>query len=481
VSVRPQIAPEPPFASCARTFEAELDYVYRTLRRHGVHGRDAEDLAQEVFLVMWRRWNDYDTSRPLRPWLAGIAMKIAQRYGRGHARREIPYDDVDPPDHAPGPDDQLASSRVRSLVLGALSQLPDKYRAIFIMHELDGISVRELADTLAMPLFTVHTRLRRARLRFAAVLEGLPGGRSPAAQLLAIERQPTPAPPEVRERLRSRLAALAVRPPPPASPPPLSWPAPPLWLAVTAAGAAALAVAGIWRAAPREKTAARETVPAARAPATAALPTAGLVGRWSLDEIRDGKVADLSGKGNDCLVRDLTTPIDGVHGGALDLGQRGYLECPQPAATAGRPESVSVSIWIRPARRKIAAALVTRYLGPAAEHSFFLGFAADNLRVWSYSWTGWSTSRFGEPLGSWTHVAFSHDPHGTRLYVDGVLTADRFAGLRPTTRTTASPLTIGATVREMGQMSQHFDGAIDEVRIYDRALSGAEISALAQR
>jgi RNA polymerase sigma-70 factor (ECF subfamily) len=220
VSARPQPTPESPFATCASSFEAELDYVYRTLRRHGVSGRDAEDLAQDVFLVMWRRWSDFDPGRSLRSWLAGIAVKIAQRYHRSHRQREIPYDDVDRADETPGPDDQVASSRLRALVLATLASLPDKYRAIFVMHELDGIAVREIATQLELPLFTVHTRLRRGRQRFAAALREL--DLAAPEEALRLERAPIAAPAEARERLRARVAALAVRPPPPRLPCPVA-------------------------------------------------------------------------------------------------------------------------------------------------------------------------------------------------------------------------------------------------------------------
>src|SRR3954451_2557419 len=112
-SSAPQAAPHA--ATCARAFEEELDYVYRSLRRLGVAPADAEDLAQDVFLVMWRRWADYQADRPLRPWLAGIALHVAQRHGR-RRQREIPGADVDAPDDRAPLEDQLAADHARRLV-----------------------------------------------------------------------------------------------------------------------------------------------------------------------------------------------------------------------------------------------------------------------------------------------------------------------------------------------------------------------------
>src|SRR4051794_28126326 len=82
---------------CVRIFEADFDYVYRSLLRMGVAAADAEDLAQEVFLVMWRRRADWDAGRPLRPWLFGVAMRIAHEY-RHRRGREAPSGLLDQPD-----------------------------------------------------------------------------------------------------------------------------------------------------------------------------------------------------------------------------------------------------------------------------------------------------------------------------------------------------------------------------------------------
>ena len=71
------VTPPPNFR---RIFEAESSYVLRTLHRLGVQERDVEDLAHEVFITVHRRLPDYDASRPLRPWIFGIALRTAMRY-----------------------------------------------------------------------------------------------------------------------------------------------------------------------------------------------------------------------------------------------------------------------------------------------------------------------------------------------------------------------------------------------------------------
>src|SRR5690349_8546850 len=75
------------FTRSGPAFAAQVDFLCRALRRAGVRESDVEDLVQDVFVVMWRRWGEYQRDRPLRPWLAGIAFHLAQRHLR-LARRE---------------------------------------------------------------------------------------------------------------------------------------------------------------------------------------------------------------------------------------------------------------------------------------------------------------------------------------------------------------------------------------------------------
>jgi RNA polymerase sigma-70 factor, ECF subfamily len=185
------------------------------LRRYGLPASDAEDLAQEVFYVIWRRRAHYDPDRPLRPWIGGIIFRVVQQHRRLRAR-EVLADELDALDEAPGPDEQLASAHARRLVLRALAALPVKQRAVLVMHDLDGTSMREIAGALAVPIFTLYSQLHAGRRSFArevrraqlhASLAADLRRRDPA-ELLARERALPPAPARARERSRQRLKAL---------------------------------------------------------------------------------------------------------------------------------------------------------------------------------------------------------------------------------------------------------------------------------
>jgi len=150
-------------------YQRELDYLMRTLRRLGVEAGDVEDLAQEVFLVLRRTWQTYDPTRALKPYLFGIAFRVAASYRRKRWR-EVPLASIESPGHFPSPDRELEASQARALVLAALDRIPLKRRAVLIMHDLDEVSVQDVAATLSIPLFTAYSRLRKARRELEAAV-----------------------------------------------------------------------------------------------------------------------------------------------------------------------------------------------------------------------------------------------------------------------------------------------------------------------
>ena len=158
-----------PEDSCLNAYQRELDYLMRSLQRLGVPPGDVEDLAHEVFLVLRRNWHDYDSTRPLKPYLFGIAFRVAASHRR-RRWREVPYAVVEGQDIAPHPDQAFESSQARALVLAALQQIPIARRVVLVMHDLDEIPVQEIAATLSIPLFTAYSRLRKARQELEAAI-----------------------------------------------------------------------------------------------------------------------------------------------------------------------------------------------------------------------------------------------------------------------------------------------------------------------
>ena len=169
--------PTAPF-DCLGAFQREFDYLCRTLRRLGVSASDLEDLVHEVFLVLHRRWEHYDPTFPLRPWLFGIAFRVASAHRR-RAAREVPHAWIEVEDLRPAPDQEAVARQNRALVLAALERVPLPRRAVLVMHDLDDVAMRDIAATLSIPLFTAYSRLRKARKELERVLRGAQKGRAP--------------------------------------------------------------------------------------------------------------------------------------------------------------------------------------------------------------------------------------------------------------------------------------------------------------
>jgi RNA polymerase sigma-70 factor (ECF subfamily) len=500
-----------PKVEAASSFEAELDYVYRTFRRLGAQPAEAEDLAQDVFVVAWRRWSEYKSDRPLRPWLAGIAHHIAQDHFRRHSRREVATEVIEQEDQAPGPEDQLSSARSRRLALRALAMLSEYHRSILIQHDLDGMAIREIADMLSLPFFTVAARLRRARLRFGDAVRQLQERGDKRLALLSAEaildaERAVPAlDPQRRARMQLHLPAQGLaRPSVPASVGPL--PLVPALVAVVALGTL-LALLLFWRA--REKTAAVPRAPSgasarSQPPRTLAPPrlmpgrltaadseppssglARGLVAHWRFEDEPGSNVAvDSSGRGHTCLLHDLDPKaawVAGRVGGGLDLGRTGWLECPLPEARADVHFDLSIAAWIKRERQRPFSALFTRQLPSGDEaHLFWFGLRDDLLTVWSWAWTIWTSRTLPSPEG-WIHVAFVHASRETRLYINGVPVRHKNAQEPRGEGVVQSALTIGASRFRPDplRVHHHFDGLIDEAIVYDRPLTDAEVATLA--
>jgi RNA polymerase sigma-70 factor (ECF subfamily) len=148
-------------------YESELSYVMHTLRRMGVGERDLEDVTHDLFITVYRRLDDYDRSRPLRPWLCGIAFRTACDYRRlARHRRETHDEGVEARDGARSADDQVAAGEARALVMKALDELDLDKRAVLVMHDIDGHPMPDVALALSIPLNTAYSRLRAARAEF---------------------------------------------------------------------------------------------------------------------------------------------------------------------------------------------------------------------------------------------------------------------------------------------------------------------------
>jgi RNA polymerase sigma-70 factor (ECF subfamily) len=152
----------PPLAEIFREY---APFVWRGLRRLGVPESDVEDVCQEVFVVVHRKLGDFEGRSSLKTWIYGICARTASDYRRsGRVRREVVTDA--PPEQAQeggGQDDAVALRQARATLDRILDQLDDDKRSVFVLYEIEELTMAEVAEALGCPLQTAYSRLHAAR------------------------------------------------------------------------------------------------------------------------------------------------------------------------------------------------------------------------------------------------------------------------------------------------------------------------------
>lgn len=154
-------------------YRAHHAFVWRALYGYGLRGDEVRDAVQEVFVVVQRKFHLFDGRTAIRHWLYGIARRVASDHRKKGSRRAHRLHLVADQDAAPdGPrtDDSLAAAQ---LVERFLSLLDEDKRQVFLLAEVEGMTVPEIADALGVNLNTIYTRLRAARIRFRKEVERL--------------------------------------------------------------------------------------------------------------------------------------------------------------------------------------------------------------------------------------------------------------------------------------------------------------------
>jgi len=132
----------------------------------------AEDAAQETFIRAWQNISSYRPQTSLRNWLYRIAFNAGTDMLRKE-KRVLPGDIDEMPlaDDRPGPESLASQNERTALVQKAILSLPDASRAVLVLKEYEGMSYREIADALDIPIGTVMSRLNYARKLLKEKLE----------------------------------------------------------------------------------------------------------------------------------------------------------------------------------------------------------------------------------------------------------------------------------------------------------------------
>ncbi len=155
--------------------------LYSLIARSLQDPADAADITQEVFIKVFRSIRSFHGESSLRTWLYRIALREAsnqRRWWSRHKRQELTIDsstvDADEGDDSPSlsttladqrnsPFECAAQSEIRAQIEAALQHLPEAYRTVVILRELEGFAYEEIAEVLDVNLGTVKSRLMRGR------------------------------------------------------------------------------------------------------------------------------------------------------------------------------------------------------------------------------------------------------------------------------------------------------------------------------
>jgi RNA polymerase sigma-70 factor (ECF subfamily) len=157
-----------------QVYRKQVGFVWRSLRGLGVPDAGLEDATHEVFLVLHRRWGDWDGQSRMTTWLYGIATGVARNHRRGLLRAErklaavreqSPADPADSGVHE-NPGRALDRKQAAQLVEDFVEQLDAEKRRVFELCEIEGLTAPDAARCLGLNVNTLGSRLRRVRAQF---------------------------------------------------------------------------------------------------------------------------------------------------------------------------------------------------------------------------------------------------------------------------------------------------------------------------
>ena len=144
-------------------FREEAPFVGRTLRYLGVAEAQVPDACQEVFLVVHQKLATF-VGGPIRAWIRQICVHVAQNQRRSIRRRREDTVDEPPEGVAEACQQETVEQRqLRDRLLALLDQLPAQQRAVFVLFELEELTMAETAIAVGCPLQTAYSRLHSAR------------------------------------------------------------------------------------------------------------------------------------------------------------------------------------------------------------------------------------------------------------------------------------------------------------------------------
>ena len=135
--------------------------IYRTIRSILHNEADVEDAMQQAYVDAYAHLRDFAGRAKFSTWLTRIAVHEALARKRRARPEGEPMNEL--PDESRGPEQRAEDAETQKLLAGAIDELPEHFRTVFVLRAVQGLSVEETADALDLNSETVKTRLHRAR------------------------------------------------------------------------------------------------------------------------------------------------------------------------------------------------------------------------------------------------------------------------------------------------------------------------------
>jgi RNA polymerase sigma-70 factor (ECF subfamily) len=158
-----------PALEFSEIFRTYAPFAWRLLRRLGVAEADANDVSQEVFVVVHRKLAQIVSSASVRSFVYAVCVRAASDYRRSaRVRLERVYAEVPEQSDAARQHAEVETRQARQMLHAVLSRLSDEKRETFILYELEELPMVEVAEVLDCPLPTAYSRLHAARAEVQA-------------------------------------------------------------------------------------------------------------------------------------------------------------------------------------------------------------------------------------------------------------------------------------------------------------------------
>lgn len=154
-------------------YETHVDTLYRAARGMGVPPSSCEDVVQDVFLVVHRKLASFEGRSSVKTWLYRILLRVVSDHRRTKRRKgglaELPEELPDL--GGATPHDEVARAQAVKILEEILTSMPDEQRDVFVLAELEQVTVPEIAEALEVNINTIYSRLRLARREYERQLQ----------------------------------------------------------------------------------------------------------------------------------------------------------------------------------------------------------------------------------------------------------------------------------------------------------------------